>query len=791
MAGAIEDVVVLELSTGVAGAYCARLLSDLGAQVVKVEPDGGEALRSEPPLVDGESAFFAWLNAGKYSAVLRLEDARLDPLLQRADIIIHSELGDSADMLEARITRLNPAAVILSVSPYGRSGERSGWQTTEFTEYATGGYHYYGGDPEREPIALHGHQASFHAGLHSAFGVLAALWHARGTGQGQCVEVSHQEAMLTDQAWLTTIWTHTGEVQRRTGSMFVECADGYVYLFHLVPHPNLFILMERFDLLADETLHEPLNWVERFDEVLEAFSAWAITRKKQEIYHAAQELRVAVSPVNTMADLVASPQLKAREWFGSVKVADETFIAPGFPFHPQETPCAVQFPAPSLGEHTDAVLDPAFEWANADVATETSPGPHPAGAGPLHGVRVIEVTAHWAGPAAGRHLADAGAEVIKIELETKPATRALIYVGGDLWPEHYHRSGYFHEHNRNKKAVCLDLSKPTGKAVFLDLVKTADVVLENNSVRVMAQLGLAWDTLREVNPRLVMCSLSGYGHSGPERNYSAYGSNIETASGLASVLGYGPGENFGTGTFYADPVTGTHASVAVMAALHHVRRTGQGQWIDVALLEAVLPFFAQPLLHFTTTGEVPEPRGNASLTMAPQGVYASAGTDCWLALSCRDDEDFRSLCQVIGAPDLASESTGLEWRRANSDRINEAIAAWSIERDHLAASEALQAAGVPASPVLANWEIASDNHLHDRGFFVPVRNPKAGTHFFPGFVWRFEKTPSRIWRPGPLFAEHNHEIFAGLLGLSDGEIQRLYDEGATADVPVYADGPSL
>ena len=791
MAGALDDVVVLELSTGVAGCYAGRLFSDLGAQVVKVEPIGGDPLRGEPPLVDGQSAFFAWLNAGKYGVAMPLGDERLDGLLRQADIVIHSELGTTADELEARAGRLNPAAVVLSLSPYGRSGERSGWETTEFTEYATGGYHYFGGDPEREPIALPGHQAGFHAGVHGAFSALAGLRHARDTGEGQRIELSHQEAMLSDHSWLTTIWTHQGQVQRRTGSMFAKCADGYIFLFHLVPYPNLFVLMERFDLLEDEELQAPMNWTARFNEVLDAFAEWAATRTKQEIYHAAQELRIAVSPVNNMADLVSSPQLNARDWFGTVAVGSKELTAPGFPFHPQETPCAVQFPAPSVGQHTDEVLSPGFAWANAGIERGDAAGGSGGTGLPLAGVRIIEVTANWAGPVAGRHLADAGAEVIKIELETKPATRALIYAGMDLWPEHYHRSGYFNKLNRNKKAICLDLSKPRGKQTFIELVKTADVVLENNSARVMRQLGLAYDTLSQANPRLVMCSMSGYGSTGPEKDYVAYGSNIETASGAASILGYGPGEYFGTGTFYADPVTGNHGAVAIMAALHHARRTGKGQWIEMALLEAVLPFFAQPFLDYSVTGRVPEPLGNRSLTMAPQGLYPSAGTDCWLALSCRDDADFTALCKVIGALELAGEGRDLSWRRDNAERIDAAITGWSQLRDHYTAAQELQAAGVPASPVLANWEIASDNHLHDRGYFVTVRNPKAGTHFFPGFPWRFERTPARVRRPAPLFAEHNKEVFSELLGMPDEAIRELYDEGVTADVPIYEGGPTL
>lgn len=790
--GALSDLVVLELSSGVAGGYCGRLLRDLGAQVVKVEPPGGDPLRQESPLVDGASVFYAWLNAGKLN-VEDPEGSHLDDLAAHADLVLHSERGESADRLDERLVAANPRAVVVSLTPYGRSGPRAGWETTEFTEYATGGYHYFAGDPAREPLAMHGHQAGFHAGVHAAFGALAAAWHARKTGEGQRIEISHQECLLNGHGWLTTMWTHTGQVQSRQGNAFVKCADGYVFPFGLAPNANLLILMERFDLLEDESLLVPLNWQARFPEVRAALAEWALDKTKQEIYHTAQELRIAITPINTMADLVEDPQLKAREFFASIRVGGRTLMAPGAPYRLSRTPCQPSATAREAGADSDAVLSPEFAWANRGVSYPAEAGGARPAAGPLEGIRVLEVTANWAGPQAGRLMADLGADVIKVELATKPATRALMPVGNDIWPNFYHRVGYFNKQNRNKRAFCLDLSKPAGRETFLDLVERSDVVLENNAARVMGQLGLDYAALQEVNPRLVMCSMSGFGGTGPERNYSAYGSNIETSCGLASVLGYGPGEYFGTGTFYADPVTGNHGAVAIMAALHEAKRSGQGQWIDMALLECAIPLFAQPFLQYQVTGEVPQPRANRSLTMSPQDVYRTAGTDCWLALSVRDEADWTALCEVIGRPELAEDPAlqTVEGRRAKGEEIDAAITAWAGARDHITAADELQAAGVPAAPVMPNWEIACDNHLHDRGFFVDVRHPVAGTHRFPGFPWRLEKTPGTIRRHAPMFAEHNREVFEGMLGMGEAEVAALHEAGVTADAPIYQAGPSL
>ncbi len=769
---ALTDVVVLEFATGVAGPYCGRLLADLGAQVVKLEPAGGDPLRSASPLVNGESAFFNYLNAGKLSVSAEVGSPEADALLAHADIVIHDFLGPQADALDAAATRANPRAVVLSVTPYGRSGPRHAWQATPFTEWATGGWFFFAGDPAREPLALPGYQAAFHGGLHAGVAAMAGLWHTRQTGAGQCIEISHQEATLNDHAWLTTMWTHMGQVQKRTGSFYAKCADGWVFLFTLVPYPNLFLLMERFDLYEDESLHMPVNWIARFGEVFTAFSEWCATRTKHEIYHACQELRVAVSPVNTMADVANSEHLAAREWFGTVNVGGKEFTAPGYPYKLRGTPCETQSGAPAAGEHTPLVCSPGFAWANAAV---TPPGAATKpGRGPLAGLRVIEMTANWAGPIAGRHFADLGADVVKVELQTKPATRTLIAPNDDVWPNFFNRSAYFNKLNRNKRGIALDLSKPRGKQLFLELVKQADVVLENNAARVMSQLGLDYEALSAVNPAIVMCSLSGFGATGPDRNYSAYGSNIETSSGLASLMGYDDRQFFGTGSFYADPVSGNHAAVAILAALHSRRTTGKGQWIDMALLEAVEPFLAQDFLRYTTSGEVPTPRGSQwGEGYLYQGTYPAAGKDCWLAVTVRDAADSAAVDRVTGGVG------------------EDGLRAWLATRDHESAAGALQAAGVPAAPVMQNWEIIADNHLNDRGYFVNVRHPEAGTRPYPGFAWRFSATPATVRHGAPVFAEHNREVFAELLGIEGAAYDALVAEGVTGESPVFAAGSAL
>jgi crotonobetainyl-CoA:carnitine CoA-transferase CaiB-like acyl-CoA transferase len=402
---------------------------------------------------------------------------------------------------------------------------------------------------------------------------------------------------------------------------------------------------------------------------------------------------------------------------------------------------------------------------------------------PLAGLRVLEVTANWAGPLAGRHLADMGADVIKVELARKPATRSGHFAGNQQWNTPWNRAGYFNLFNRNKRDLVLDMATEDGREIFLRLVEQADVVLENNSARVFPNLRLSYETIAARNPRIVMCSMSGMGASGPEMHYLAYGSNIEASSGLVSQLGYGDGSVFGTGSFYADPICGTHGTIGILAALLQRERTGHGQFIDMALAESGMAFQVEAMMDYRLNGRVAGPMRNRSSRIAPQGVYACVGDDAWLAVGVETDAQWAALCAVIGDPALAEAYPTVESRRAAHEEIDGAIRAWAIRLDHAQAARLLQAAGVPAGPVLANWEIVSDPHLHARGYFVDVVHPEVGHHRWDGYPWRMSRTPGRIRMPAPLFAEHNDDVLKTVLNLSEPEIAALRERDVLQDTP--------
>ena len=635
---------------------------------------------------------------------------------------------------------------------------------------------YFGGDPGRSPLMVHGHQAELHAGMQLAAGALAALWHARRTGAGQQLEVSTLEAMLNAHVWLTTMWTHEGLIQSREPSMLVPCADGQV-IWMGMRNLDIFVLIERPELLDDPRWDTIEGWRGAIPEIRALFAEWASDHSGADICERGQALRLAITRVSTVEELANSRQLRARGWWRETPHPElGALLLPGPPWLMSGAPAGPRAAAPRLDADAGYVPPPR---------ERTEPRRGDPDALPLEGIRILEITGNWSGPLTGRHFGDLGAEVVKVELARRPATRVGHPAGGEGWETFYNRSGYFNLFNRNKRDLCLDLATDRGREIFLRLVEDADVVLENNSARVFPQLGLGYETLAKRNPRVVMCSISGFGASGPERDYLAFGSNIEASCGLVSQTGYSDGVPHGTGSYYADPITGGTPPLASSPRCSRANARGTGNvWTWRCKSRRRRSWSSRSW----TTGSMAGSRGRAGT--ARRGSHrrapiARSGPTAGSRSASRPTIQWRALCAAIERPDLAERFPTREARLGAQDEIDAAIEAWSETRNHNRAAELLQEAGVPAGPVLANWEIVSDPHLYERGYFVDIVHPDTGHQRWDGFPWRLSRTPARVRRPSPLFAEHNDEIL-GELGLSPEEIGHLRDEAVIADEPDYA-----
>ncbi len=766
------DFRVLNLARGVAGAYAVRLLSDLGARCSWWRwsaPRPGDW----PP---GE------LMRASFEEGVELRDellSRTELLAALPHLALYYDLvvTDFAlaeveqDAIFALARPANPAIVVANADHFGRSGPYASWAGDELTDYALGGYWSIAGDPEREPLRVPGHQAQFHAGLQLAFAALAALRSARQTGEGQEIEVSAAEAMLGAH-WSTTIaWTHEGRVFLRSGSDLIRAKDGWAHFYSLLVSTNVLLLLDRPDLASDERFATLSGRRDHLAEIDAIAREWCAARPVTEIVEKAQALRVPVTPMADAEWLLGDSHLADRGYFRECRGK----AMPGRPYRWTD-PWPDARPPDSLARAL-AVPSPSTPLS----APPASSKPARVRA-PFAGMRVIEVTNNWAGPIACRHLADLGAEVIKVELATKPATRGSHYPGLDPGKEHWNRSGYFHEMNRNKRAIALNLATDRGRRLFLDLAARADVVIENNSARVMPNLGLAWEQLKEVNPRLVMVSISGFGATGVRRDWIAYGSNIEAASGLAAITGYADDERpYRTGSFIADPIAGGHAAIAAIAGLERRARTGRGSHVEIALTESAMTFMGAAFAHLHEHG-APMPRsGNGETDDAPTGAWPVAGRDDWIAVAVRTDEQWRALCGLAGLDDLAA-LTAAE-RVARRGQIDERLSAWTRTRSRFEAVRTLQARGVPAAPVLHNWQLHADPHFHARGAFIAIDHPDTGVYPYPGFMWRFSRTAPSVRRAAPRFAEGNDYVFGRLLGLGAAAIERLYAEGVSAREP--------
>ncbi|MEE9285788.1 MAG: CoA transferase [Dehalococcoidia bacterium] len=799
---ALAHLNVLDLSLDIGGAYCTKLLADLGATVLMVEPPHGHPLRRAGPFPDDEphpekSGLFLYYCANKHGVSLDLTQsadcgAVLD-LAAQAHLVVESfppgrmdELGLGLDALRER----NPAVVLTSVSHFGQTGPYRDWQGEEIVDYALGGYMYFGGHRDREPLMVPNNQPQLNAGAQAALASLAAVWWAGKTGQGQHVDVSALEAMLSAHCWTSAAWTHEGTVLRRTESDATRCKDGWVVFMLSRWDPNVFVLAERPELMDDPRFSQHQAWLDHMEELHEVLGQWCAHRTKEEVFHRAQELRIAVAPVYDARDLLRWDHLRQREWFleGEHPVAGPT-VFPGFPYKLSETPARVRRPAPPLGGDATGWPDRSSRARDAGGPTPDWPPLEPPAAAspplPLAGVRILELTGHWAGPLAGRYLADLGAEIIKVEPPNNAVTRGSHYAGTQPFRYHYNRSAYFNKMNRNKYGATLDLSRPQGRDLFLRLVNQVDVVLENYSPRVLPNLGLDYPVLRQANPGIIMVSLSSFGQTGPARDSIAFGANIEAACGLCAVTGYPDDEMpYRTSLYYADPVTSCHAAIAIQAALMHRLRTGQGQHIDISLLESGLCFFPEAVLEYTVMGRVTPRRGNRHPRYAPQGCYPSQGDDMWVVLCIRDDDEWRRFVQVVGDDSLRDQRFATEaGRRDDHDGLDARIARWTRRYDHHEAAVILQKAGIPAAPVLANWELLSNPHIHQRGFYVPVAHREMGVFPYPGMPWKLSATPGAVRRASPCFGEHNRLVFQDLLRLTDEDLAPLYAQRIIADEP--------
>ena len=804
---ALGHLRVLDLTSSGA-AYCGKLLADLGADVIKVEPPGGDAARREAPLLETRTGSlslpFLYANSNKRSVALDLGDAadrdRFRALAAESDLVLESfAVGHLATLgLDyAALSTEHPELVLTSITGFGQTGPQSGFRSNDLVASALGGAMISIGDPADPPVRLAGHQADVITSSFAASSSLTALYHRERTGRGQHVDVTSLEAIaaMTHIAGVGK-WLEDDIIPKRVGTGLVasvpsgafRCKDGFVYL--MVNRPAHWLALANWihEMTGNEEVllpefRGPSSSRLPYRELLDVFIG-DLTAKLtvDEAYHEGQLRHIALTPINTASRLVTDPHLAARGFFEELEVGSgQRLTVPGAPYRPARTPCRSNGVAPEPGEHTDAVLgrprDPHPEPAVAkNVGMQSA----------LEGLRVVEFGTGLAAPWIGRILAWAGAEVIKVESHAYPdVPRLFVPPRAPEQGTQPQCSPWFTDWSAGKRFVALDLREEEGAELCRQLIDESDAVIANYSTGVLEKLGLDYETLAARSPDLVMLESTGYGESGPLSHYVTWGPNIEALSGLCSFSGFPDRECTISHFAYPDPLSGLHGLVALFAALLHRDHRGPGQTIHLSQFETTVASIGTLIAEYVATGEEPPRLGNGERDRAPYGCFPCRGEDRWCVICVEDDADWQRLRTVMGAPAWANDdrfATGAS-RVEHAADLSAQLSQWTAEREDYEVMDVCQRAGLAAG-VVQNTEdmLKRDPQLAAREFFEEIPHFKKGTVIASGIPLGLTGTPGKTSYAGSAVGQDNEYVFRRVLSLSAAEMDRLVEIGAIEEM---------
>ncbi len=761
MSGPLAGVHVVEIATEISGPYAAKLFVDLGAQVTKIEPPAGDPLRHWGPFPGGipdpqRSGLFEYLNAGKRYA--ELSGAR--ELIAKAHVLVENFSPGTLDdwvLNTDTLQRLNPSLVLLRISPFGQSGPWRDRQATPLTLQAVSGW-ISNRDPDRPPVAVGARIAEYVAGAYGALGALTALRLQPGDRITE-VDVSEFESLLSTLPYPMLMSEKMQSLglppKRRSAPMMgvVRAADGWVGINCLTGQHWLDVcamldLPEYGELQVAIMLGGP----ERAEFFAKA-EPWLAERTVAEIVELGQALRIPAAPVNDGATVLESPQYAKRGFF----VEGAGFRRPGMPFRLAASVTPLRnFAASSVTLQSRSAPTVTAASRSAEKASENAVAFPPQAGGapssrpdPFAGLRVLDLSTFWAGAYLTCYLGAFGADIVKVESIQRPDGHR--YSGafpfeGDDW---YERSVIWQATNLNKRDLTLDLTSERGREIARRLAAQADIVVENFSPRVVEQFGLDYESLIALNPNVIQVRMPGFGLQGPWRDYVGWALNIEQVSGMSAVTGYADGPPCNP-QGPADPIVGVHAGVALLAALEHRRRTGEGQLIEVAQIEVGACVTAEPVIEYSMNGVVRAREGNRQRGYL-QGVYPTSDDEVWVALSVPGDS-------------------------LDHDVFDELVAAWTRTQTPAAIVETLRAQNIPAEQVTAADRMYDIAQLDARGFYEEFEHPITGPHRYPGWPFRITPGPARHHRSAPpTLGQHNDEILREV-GLTNEQVATLREQ---------------
>jgi crotonobetainyl-CoA:carnitine CoA-transferase CaiB-like acyl-CoA transferase len=742
----LKGISVLDVSTDIAGRFCARLFADNGAEVTLAT----DTVWSETP---------AWrhLNAGKRVELWdALDGSRFVQGVHGKDVVVCSKPWQ---VQACHDTDMRIVAVL--ISPFGPSGPYAGWLGSEMIYQALSGSMPNNGEANRPPLYGCGNRASHAAGVMAYSGALAALIEREVSRQGQNVDVAVAEvaaAMTTG----TVAYGYSGKPprMRTTGQSMIRCSGEWILLWcYPAQWPDFCIALDILDLEHDPRFADASVRTANWPILLEILQDRLGHCPADEIVERLRARKLITAKGESPSRLGDHPHLLARDYWREL--------------------------------NGQRILGPLFR-AYSHVGSNPTPAARPTGGNlPLSGLHVLDLTTAWAGPMAARILAHLGADVIHLEHASRPNLwrhhrqffNDALYVNGDNPERRYNRNALFNSQNINKRSLCLDLKSKEGADLGRKIALRCDVILTNFTPGTLDRLGLGYAALAPSKSDIIVCEMPAYGLTGPQSAAAAVGATMEMAAAMSPMVGYKDGTPTTTGPNLPDPIGGLNAAAAILTAVLHRQMHGGGQLLEVAQVEAALQYVGIELLEALETGRDPVLNGNRVTHSAPHDAFPALGDDQWVAVAVLDETAWRALCKIID-PALARDVrfAQVSDRLAHRDVLDPIIAAWTSKRTKFAAAEQLQAAGIAAAPVLEPPELLDYPYFIDRRAFTVLPHAEVGDRPYHSVPMRLSRTPGRDLWAGPCLGEHTDEILTEY-GLEVSVREDLALRGITDAVP--------
>ncbi len=777
----LAGIQVIEVGGGAAGAYCGRLLADAGATVrVTALDDARQSAGIVRADLAAEHAYAAYLDAGKERLPAIAGTPAFEALCQQADLLlVGEEAGFAALPGMARSARVE-------LSWFGQAAEYRHWRGSDLVIQALTGMPQMAGAVDGPPLAAGDRQATVLGGVTAYIAACAALLGAPAAPRR--MDVSILEANLVMAEMHLAFFDRDGLSMKRCGiNRFAPnspvgiypCQTGWIGITVATPDQwrALCVALDLDAQARGEHLATREKRFERLDEV-EQLLCQALARKSAEEWAAiGRQHRVPMVVVPDAAGILTHPVFGDRQSLTELSLGDKRLQVPRTPFGLSATPIATRLAAPGpAAPATDTAAVPA-----AAVAAGQAPA-----APPLQGITLVDFSMGWAGPLASRLMVDLGAEVIKIEAGRYPDWwRGMNWTPEFIAERQYEMSTTFNALNRGKRGVSIDLTTDAGRQLALRLVAGADAVVENQAAGVMAKFGLDYPQLVLARPDLVMVSMSAFGTGNVWSDTRAYGSTLEQGCGLPSFIGHPGTPPTMTHLAHGDPVGGLYGCAAMLTALVHRRRSGQGQYVNLSMIEAMLQLTTPAMLAHQLDPAAELRSGNGRAALSPHGIYPAAGTDQWLALAVTSGDDFAALARLLGRPDWAADAglRSLAGRQQRGPEIDAAICAWTGSQNPDVAAAQLQAAGIGAAPLHHAQQLGGNASLAGAGFFIDLDRAVSGRQRQAGVAIVQDGRRLGARSAAPLLGEHSAAVLLQHAGLDKDQVEGLVTQGIISYSP--------